>query len=134
MTIVLAGWFGGQSVVSTPSTSSPKRCLDVLFAACVRQSDGHHATSDQQTSRHYSLLLAIENGLTIYRCSLDGEALQGIMVGQLARLTLLTRDQFGNACAVGGDSVDVDLRSPDGRSCPAFVVLYKIGFFQDWVR
>lgn len=48
------------------------------------------------------------------RCRLDGEALQGLVVGQPARLTLAARDRFGNACAAGGEDVDVELRGPTG--------------------
>jgi hypothetical protein len=51
----------------------------------------------------------------ICRCRLDGEALQGLVVGQPARLTLATRDRFGNACASGGEDVDVELHGPAGE-------------------
>lgn len=67
-----------------------------------------------------------------HRCSLDGEALQGLIVGQLARLTLLARDQFGNACSVGGETVDVDLRCSDGTSRP--VVLCKRVLVQSYMK
>ena len=49
------------------------------------------------------------------RCRLDGEALQGLVVGQPARLTLATRDRFGNACASGGEDVDIELHGPAGE-------------------
>lgn len=52
--------------------------------------------------------------LVVRRCRLDGEALQGLVVGQLAKLTLAARDRFGNACASGGEDVDVELRGPAG--------------------
>ena len=47
-------------------------------------------------------------------------ALQGLVVGLPARLTLAARDRFGNACALGGEDVDVELHGPAGagsRTC-----------------
>jgi hypothetical protein len=40
------------------------------------------------------------------------------VVGQPARLTLATRDRFGNACASGGEDVDVELHGPTGDCTP----------------
>ena len=38
------------------------------------------------------------------------------MVGQPARLTLSARDHVGNACAGGGEDVDVELQGPAGAA------------------
>ena len=49
------------------------------------------------------------------RCSLRGEALQGVVVGQPVSLLLHTQDRYGNSRAAGGEDVDVELSGPAGK-------------------
>jgi len=67
-----------------------------------------------QPAQAHLLVLGLVDIASPCRCRLDGEALQGLVVGQPARLTLAARDRFGNACAAGGEDVDVELRGPTG--------------------
>ena len=64
------------------------------------------------------------------RCSLRGEALRGVVVGQPASLLLHTQDRFGNSRAAGGEDVDVELSGPAGKllelRVPPFIILASI--------
>ena len=46
-------------------------------------------------------------------------------MGQPTRLTLATRDRFGNACASGGEDVDVELRGLAG-GCSSHLLLRQL--------
>ena len=71
----------------------------------------------------YPRILTVVSAATEPRkCMLFGEALQGVKCNRISTLTIHAADKFGNLRSTGGDVVDVNLCSPDGK----YVVAAKV--------
>jgi Filamin/ABP280 repeat len=57
------------------------------------------------------------------RCTLRGAGLHGFVVGRRAALLLSARDRHGNARAVGGEDVTLNLSGPEGSSASRVAVV-----------
>ena len=56
------------------------------------------------------------------KCMLFGQALQGVKCNRISTLTVHAADKFGNLRSTGGDVIDINLCSPDGK----YVVASKV--------
>jgi len=64
----------------------------------------------------YPRILTVVSAATEPRnCMVFGEGLQGIKCNRISTLTVHAADKFGNLRSTGGDVVDVNLCSPDGK-------------------
>jgi len=71
----------------------------------------------------YPRILTVVSAATEPRkCMLFGDALQGVRCNRVSTLTVHAADKFGNLRSTGGDVVDVNLCSPDGK----YVVASKV--------
>lgn len=77
---------------------------------------------DQVLDGYPRILTVVSAATEPKKCMLFGEALQGVRCNRISTLTIHAADKFGNLRSTGGDVIDVNLSSPDGK----YVIAAKV--------